>query len=829
MKRYLHLTGILLLVYSASFAQVLSPYTSGNIEQKLKKLNTLGTALYVAAHPDDENTQLIAYLANGRHFRTGYLAATRGDGGQNLIGPEIREKLGVIRTQELLAARRTDNGQQFFSRANDFGYSKDPDETFNIWDKEKVLADFVWTIRKFRPDVLITRFSLQPGITHGHHTASAVLAMEAFEASGDPSRFPEQLADVDVWQPKKIFWNTSPWFFRNTGAKFDPEEYVKVDVGEFNSSLGYSYTEIAALSRSMHKSQGFGNSGSRGSEFEYFKQWGGENTGDLFGGIDTSWKRVKGAEGVAKSLKMARDTYSTSDPSEALKNLLIARQQLLTLSDQFWKEVKLKELEEVIQLISGTYLALNAVKPAYVPGDSIKINLEAINRSPFNLSLNAIRFSLNNERFVYNMEMEDNQSIEFTYDLIIPDDMSYTNPYWLEQPGTEGMYQVDDQLLRGLPENNPAVMGYVSLGIEDQVFEVPVPVQYRRTDPVKGEVITPLIIKPEAMINLDAKALIFSNADPKPINVTLIAGRDNLSGTLQLDIPDGWKSSPEQYDFEASREDEEIPFEFLLTPPSKASEGIIKVSARINGQVYQRGRSVIDYDHIPKQTLFQEATAKVVKLDARHINSKIGYIMGAGDDMPANLEQVGYQVTQLDKDQVVASELAAYDAVILGIRAFNTLPWLSYKNQELFDYVKNGGTMIVQYNTSHRLVTEEVAPFDLKLSRDRVTVENAPVEFLSPKHQVLNQPNRITQADMEGWVQERGLYFPNEWSADLQPILGMNDPGEEQTKGSLLVGKYGEGYYCYTGISFFRELPAGVSGAYRLFMNIIDLGKSENP
>ena len=830
MKRNHLLAAVLLaLGYVSVTAQVISTYSSANINQKLKSLNTLGTVLYVAAHPDDENTQLIAYMANGENFRTGYLAATRGDGGQNLIGPEIREKLGVIRTQELLAARRIDNGEQFFSRANDFGYSKHPNETFNIWDKEQVLADFVWTIRKFRPDVLITRFSQEPGVTHGHHTASAILAMEAFEASGDPERFPEQLEYVDIWQPKKIFWNVSTWSFRRSGKTFNPDDYVKVDVGGFNASLGYSYTEISALSRSMHKSQGFGNSGSRGSEFEYFEQWGGEETENLFGGIDTSWGRVKSADEVQKYLKLAYDSYQPNKPGPALKNILIAREQLLTLPDQYWKEVKLKELEEVVRLITGTYITLDAEEPAYVPGDSITINLEAINRSEFDLKLGSVRFPSNGERFVYDLALENNEVVEFSYSFSLPKDIGYSNPYWLEQGGTEGMYKVDDQLLRGLPQNPPALLGYVAIELDGQVFEVPVPVNYRRTDPVKGEVVTPLVIQPKVMANLDANALIFSTANAKPVNVTIIAGEAKVTGNVRLNVPEGWTAEPSAFNFELVQENQESTFEFMLTPPKGASEGIITVEAEVGGEVFDRGRSVIDYDHLPKQTLFQKSSAKVVKLNAQKGNKKIGYIAGVSDEVPANLEQVGYDVTLLDKNNVVAEELASFSAVVLGARAYNTLPWLAFKNQELFDYVNNGGTVVVQYSKSYGLVTDELAPYKLKLSHDRVTVEDSPVAFLAPNHPVLNQPNKITPEDMKGWVQERGLYFSNEWGDEFQPIMGMNDPGEDQTKGSLLVAKHGKGYYCYTGLSFFRELPAGVPGAYKLFMNLLALGNSENP
>ena len=811
--------------------QVVPKYSASNVQQRLEKLNTLGTALYIAAHPDDENTQLIAYLANGMHLRTGYLAATRGDGGQNLIGPEIREKLGVIRTQELLAARRTDNGEQFFSRANDFGYSKHPDETFTIWDKEKVLADFVWVIRKFKPDVLITRFSLEPGITHGHHTASAILAMEAFKASGDPKRFPEQLKYVDTWQPKRVFWNTSSWFFRNSGQTFNPDEYLKLDVGQYNASLGYSYTEISALSRSMHKSQGFGNSGSRGSEFEYFKQWGGDDVStDMFEGLNLSWDRVEGADVVQQLLEEAKTEYDPKAPLQIVNKLLAARSALLTLPDQYWKEVKLAEIEELIMILSGTYLALNAESSAYSPGDSVQVNLEAVNRTSMDWELESVRFSSNNERFLVGMEMEDNQKINLGYQIALPLNTPFTNPYWLEETASVGMYTVSNQLLRGLPQNLPAITGYVTLKSGNQIIEVAVPVNFRRTDPVKGEVVTPLIIQPKAMVNLKSQSLIFSTSDSRPVEVTVIAGTNDFAGKLELSVPKGWTYSPKSFHVALSVKNEEKVFEFMLTPPKGESIGTIKPVLLSGSDKFNREKVVIDYDHIPLQNLFQTSESKVVKLDIKTTKAQIGYVMGAGDEVPAALEEIGYEVTLLGKDDIFSDRLAGFDAILIGVRAFNTLDWLSFKNKELFEFVENGGNLIVQYNTSHRLVTEEIAPYALKLSRDRVTVENSDVKFLTPSHAVLSSPNKITMKDMDGWVQERGLYFPNEWSEEFTPILGMNDPGEEQSDGSLLIAKYGKGYYCYSGLSFFRELPAGVPGAYKLLVNMISLGsKQTNP
>ncbi|RED97007.1 PIG-L family deacetylase [Marinoscillum furvescens] len=810
-------------------AQQSYDYSTGEVLQRLQRLNTLGSVLYIAAHPDDENTQLIAYLANQKHLRTGYLAATRGDGGQNLIGPEIREGLGVIRTQELLEARKIDGGEQFFSRANDFGYSKNPDETFNKWDKDKVLADFVWAIRKFKPDVLITRFSRVPGVTHGHHTASAVLAMEAFELSGDATAFPEQLRYVDPWQPKRVFYNIGLWSYRRSGKVFDPTGYVKLDVGKYNPVLGISCTEIAAKSRSMHKSQGFGVSGIRGSEYEYFEQWAGDSTTTLFGGLDMTWNRVQGAEEVAYFVNEAMENYNPLQPADILGSLLKAREALLKLPDQYWKEVKLQELQELMLAVTGTYISMTSDRQSYVPGDSPETNLEVINRSNAPIRLSSVRFSISDERFIYRLNLDENTKTQFSYNLTLPKNTALSNPYWLNKPGTDGMYRVDKQLLRGLPQNPPAISATITLTIDGQFIDVEVPVNYQYTDPVKGEVNLPLVVSPPVMVNLDDQALIFGNGSSQKVPVKIIAGQEGVKGDVRLAVEEGWSYQPERFTFDLERVHEEVVFEFELTPPAGASVAQVRAEALVDSRTYRQGRQVIAYDHIPQQTLFPEAETRAVKLDLKRGGQRIGYIMGAGDAVPNSLEQIGYEVQLLAKDDVVQSQLATFDAVIVGIRAFNTLSWLSYKNNELFEYAKSGGTVIVQYNTSHRLVTEQVAPLALKLSRDRVTVEEAPVEFLAPKHDVLNSPNKITAADFDGWVQERGLYFPSEWHKDFTPILGMSDPGEEQTKGSLLVAKYGRGYYCYTGISFFRELPAGVPGAYKLLVNMISLGNKQTP
>jgi LmbE family N-acetylglucosaminyl deacetylase len=816
---------LLAIVYSfQSFSQAPKKYHSGEVRQMLEKLNVLGTVLYVAAHPDDENTRLIAYYANHEHMRTAYLSATRGDGGQNLVGPEIREELGLIRTQELLAARRTDGGQQFFSRANDFGYSKHPDETFNIWNRDEVLADFVWVIRKFKPDVIITRFNQEPGTNHGHHTASAILAEEAFKLSGDKNAYPEQLNFVDTWQPSKIFWNTGWWWFRNNPEK-DTSKLTTINVGTYSPLLGKSDTEIAAESRSMHKSQGFGSSGARGEEIEYLEQWGGNQTEKPFDDITTSWGRVKGSESVQFYITKAIKEYNETNPSLIMESLVLARKELKKLDNDFWVDIKTKELDELIKAVSGLFIELKANDNSYAVGDSITINLEAINRSNSEIALESIQFNqwvnpveigtslLNNKRFTSEMNF------------VLPNGIQYSNPYWLMDKGSLGMYKVEDQTLRGTPENDPSISALAMINVGGEKILLTIPVIYKRTDPVDGEVYEPVSVGPPVMVNMSGGVLVFGDDQPKSIDVRVIAGMDNVKGVVKLEMPSGWSSIPSSRDFEISNKGEEQLFSFQVTPPKKASEGKISAVATINGTQFKKGLSVIEYDHIPKQTLYPDAEIRIVRLDLKKKGNLIGYIDGAGDAIPQNLKEVGYQVEYLQKDDVIAESLAKYDAIILGVRAFNTVDWLSFKNVELFKYAENGGTLIIQYNTNHRLVTQDIAPYDLKLSRDRVAVEDAPIRILDKNHPILQGPNKITDKDFENWVQERGLYFPNEWSDDFAAILSSNDPEESPKDGGLLVAKYGKGYYIYSGYSWFRELPAGVPGAYRLFVNMISIGK----
>ncbi|MHA6249386.1 PIG-L family deacetylase [Pontibacter sp. CAU 1760] len=818
----------LMLWLPAAWAQAPAKPHAAKVLQDLKKLNVLGSVLYVAAHPDDENTRLISYFANEKLYNTGYLAVTRGDGGQNLVGPEIREGLGIIRTQELLQARRTDGGRQFFTRANDFGYSKNPEETFTIWDKEQVLADMVYVVRKFRPDVMITRFPPDARAGHGHHSGSAILAAEAFEAAADPKRFPEQLKEVTVWQPRRLLWNTGVWSF-GSQAEFDKyvTELLKIEVGGYNPLLGKSYGELAAESRSMHKSQGFGSSGARGSAIEYLQFTKGDKASkELFEGINTSWGRIKGGDKVQKLIQKAIEQYNPAAPATIVPTLLAARKELDKLPESYWKRVKQEELQDVIQAAMGLYLEVTANSYAAAPGQPVSFRVEAINRSAIPVSLQSVRYSFASKDTTLNKPLADNQSIDFEAKATLPATLPYSQPYWLRKQGTLGMYAVESQQEVGMPENVPAVQVTFTLQVSGQPLQLTVPVVYKRTDPVEGEIYRPFVVTPPVFVNVRESVFMFANQEPKQVQVLVKAGKEDLTGNVHLQLPKGWRAEPAQVPFALKAKEAEQLVSFKVYPPQQQQEATLQAVATINGESYTQGLQVIDYRHIPAQVVLPEATAKIVKLDLKKNGQNIGYVMGAGDEVPASLQQIGYNVTLLQESDMRQTRLQQFDAIILGVRAYNTVDRLKFYQPALLEYVRNGGNLIVQYNTNHSLVMPDIAPYSLQLSRERVAVEDAEVRLLKPNHPVLNTPNKITQKDFEGWVQERGLYFPSEWSQEYEAILSSNDPGEPAREGGLLIAPYGKGNYIYTGYSWFRELPAGVPGAYRLFANLISLGKN---
>jgi LmbE family N-acetylglucosaminyl deacetylase len=898
------------------------------ILHELEKFRQMGSALYIAAHPDDENTELLAYLSRGRDYRTAYLSLTRGDGGQNVLGPDLREKLGVARTQELLAARQIDGAQQFFSRAVDFGFSKSYTETLNVWNKQEVLSDIVRVIREFHPDVLITRFSPSPGGTHGHHTASAVLAMEAFKLAGDPKAFPEQ--GLAPWQPKRIFWNISK-FQSDKAVGIDA---LAIDAGGKDPVSGETFFDIAGKSRAMHKTQGFdtfrmpGTSGTARPESFHLLD-GATATKDILEGVDTTWNRVPGGGEIGKSADEIIAHFDPRDVGASVPALLQLRKQLATLAKSEANDPVIKEkqaqLDRILQACLGLTVETTIAKSDVVPGETMTLHHSAIIQAtppasisakspadtpaklsadvpaklsesihaeistsiptkpsadapaklsesihselstnisaklstespttrsadvpsklssdiPSRLSVEipakhapsipvrwiAVRYPTIKKEESKGIDLHANELSAWDSVETLPITTPLAQPYWLRAEGTPGMFHVEEANLIGTAENSP------SFPIED-IFEVAgqqlvisdQPVQVT-TNSQGTQIRRRLDVIPPVSLRFDPDVALLTPGTSKPVQVEISAARDNSNGTLQLEAPADWKVVPPKQPFHLAKSGQHIQLKFTITAPAKSATAKIIASAEINGVRYHSQSEEINYPHIPPQLLQAPAALRAMSVELVTRGHTVGYLPGAGDSLPENMQQMGYDVKILDEAKLTAAQLRGVDAIVIGVRAFNVRNNISQAMPLLFDYIKDGGTVIAQYNRPDKLKVDKIAPYDLHISAERVTDEKAAVTFLAPESPVLNTPNKITSADFDGWLQERGLYFANQWDDHFKPILAFSDPDEAPLKGGLLVAQYGKGHFIYTGLAFFRQLPAGVPGAYRLLANLISIGK----
>ncbi len=838
---------MLLLLLLGSWQKIwagpLPPADAGEIQLKLQKLTVLGSVLYLAAHPDDENTGVLAYLANERHLRTAYLSLTRGDGGQNLIGTEQGDLLGVLRTQELLAARRIDGAEQFFTRAVDFGYSKSLEEALQIWGREAVLSDVVRVIRQFRPDVIITRFTPEVG-GHGQHLASARLAELAFSLAGDSTQFPDQLtpgSGLQPWQPRRLFWNV--WRPAVTSMNLDTTRLPGIDVGKFNPLLGKSYTEIAAESRSMHKCQGFGMSAHRGTYPEYFQLTLGQPAErDLFSGIELSWERLAerrpsspdraalssaDIREVQTLLQKARDAFAPENPAAILPTLLQLRKKLEALPPEFYVREKMDELDELIRDCAALWMVAIAPDFRISPGDTLSVTVKIVNRSGYPLTLQRVRHPYASGTGQA-QPLPRNRPVEMALPLAVPTDAPYSHPYWLREPHDPGRFTVPESQYIGRPVTPALPPVVVTLQAAGSEIACEIPLHYHWTDPIQGEKYRELAVVPPVTVNFENDLFVFAEDLPKTVRFTLKAGKAPLHGTVRLVMPGGWVAAQTEFPFQFEEKGQEIIHTVRINPPATPMRRSVAAEVEIAGHIQPARHFVqINYDHVPIQQLFPPAEAALLRVRLNLAGKNIGYVMGAGDAVPEALAQIGYRVTLLSDEDLESANLSRFDAIVTGIRAFNVRERLKATRSRLLDYVKNGGTLVVQYNTAHGLLTEDLGPYPFKISHDRVTREDAPVEFLQFDHPVFRHPNQILQPDFAGWVQERGLYFAGEWDPRYQPLLASRDPGESPRKGMLLYAPYGKGHYFYTGISFFRQLPAGVAGAYKLFVNMLAIGAGQ--
>ncbi|MGE0869306.1 MAG: PIG-L family deacetylase [Kofleriaceae bacterium] len=786
---------------------------AGELAHALDRLGSTGRVLYIAAHPDDENTRLLAYLSNIRHLDVAYLSMTRGGGGQNLIGSEQGVLLDVIRTEELLAARRIDGARQLFTRMRDVGYSKRHDETLALWNHEEALADVVWAIRSFQPDVIITRFTEIPP-NHGHHTASAILAREAFSAAADPKRFPDQLRYVKVWQAARLLRNHSMWGRRPAPP---PTDAIALDVGSYDPRLGLSMGELAAHSRSQHKSQGFGVAEQRGANVEYFVHVEGRKaTRDMFEGVDLGWTRYGSAgRSFATEISNAQRSLDRDHPDRAIPALVAAQRALDKLPDDPRVRETRQALDELVAAAGGFYARVTAAAPTAAPGARVELGIELVARGT---PVTVRRVEVGGSTPITaatRVALAERKQI--TTAVTLPAQAAPSLAYWLQQPAQPGRYTVTDPRMIGAPLGPPALSATIDLLIGGRVVRLVRPVVHAWTDPVHGERVRPFMIVPPATVT-PLREAVLSPGRPGPVDLRIRAGRDGVTGTVELTLPAGWTARPANQPIALAKAGDEITLRFELSPRGAARAGDATPVVRIDGTSWSLREDEIDYPHIPRQLVLRPATVRLVPIELRAPTRAIGYVRGSGDSIPSDLRHVGFKVEELDDETLRSGNLRRYGTIVLGIRAHNTRPVLARSNARLLEFVRTGGTLLVQYTT---LGPTGLGPYPFELSRDRITDETAAPVFLDPNNPLLKRPHAITAADFDGWVQERGIYFAGTWDPHYKPLLRFSDPGEQPLDGSLLVARHGKGRFIYTGLAFFRQLPAGVPGAFRLFANLV--------
>ncbi|HEX5010633.1 MAG TPA: PIG-L family deacetylase [Planctomycetota bacterium] len=830
----LALVACLALAFPAPAQRAPEQLDGAAILHRLHKLQTFGSALYIAAHPDDENTRLITWLSNGRKVRTAYLSLTRGDGGQDLIGPELGDALGILRTQELLEARRIDGGEQFFTRAVDFGYSKSPEESFAKWGRQEVLADVVRVIRTFRPDVIITRFPPEGGGGHGHHTASAQLAQEAFDLAADSSAFPDQLAaGLQPWQAQRLFFNGSTFFRADVAeqAAKDPAHWLAVDVGGFDPLLGASYTEIAGRSRSQHKSQGFGAAEARGQQLEYLRLDKGTPLAapDPFDGIDLGWTRVPGSERVQSLLAEVVAAYDVQAPERSLSGLAAVLRALEELAasagpDAAFVEHQAQAARELILQLCGVVVQVNAPSPRVAAGDTLSASLSVLQRAQGAALEVAAVTGPDGATTAVGETLAWNRALERPLTWSVPATQPIDQPYWLAAPHG-ALYQPDLGRHAGI---EPVAAGAATFRVELRLPDgssVRVDRQAMQTwvDRVAGERSRPVTVTPVASIAVaDPVALV--RGGRASVDVEIEALTDGLSGELGATLPTGWTLQAAPAPVQALALGERATRRFDLVAGPQAQRGVMHVAFTGSRGAADRTLHVIDHPHILPQAWSTPADVLLLPADVAVSTKRVGYIEGAGDEVPQALARLGVEVERIDPATAQGSDLARCEAIVMGIRAYNTVPALVHFQPTLLRFVQDGGTLVVQYDTSGSdlvLPASRIGPYPFELTRDRVTVEEAVPTFLAPTHPLMTTPNALQASDFDGWVQERGLYFAGGLDPAYVPLIAWSDPGEAPLDGALIACDDGRGRFIYTGLSLFRQLPAGVAGSYRILANLI--------
>jgi LmbE family N-acetylglucosaminyl deacetylase len=844
---------------------------AATLAESISRLPIYVSVLHTAAHPDDENNALLAYLARGLFARTAYLSLTRGDGGQNRLGSELFEALGVIRTEELLAARRVDGAEQFFTRAYDFGFSKSAHETLAKWDHEEILGDIVRVIRTFRPDVIISRFSGAPSDGHGHHQAAGILTREAFFAAGDPQRFPEQISEgLRPWQAGRLFWNK----FRSSRRSAPPEEprEVTVDLGAYNPLLERTYYQLGVSAQNLHRSQlplRLPRSGERLDGFRRLDVKGSGSANDLFDGMDLTLVRIADFVGDGSTAReplraelrelhaiaqAATERFRPREPSAIVPLLWQGYERLRRLrealrswaldalaADRIDYALRVKEQEFRTALERSLGLEIEAVASARstVRGSTPSVVISMINHSSYTLVLEGVQlrapggWQVTPPPFQKTL-LAPRQGVELSFQVTVPEEATLTQPYWLESPRVRDRFSVRDSKQLIYPFAPPLLGTSLRWQIQEDEFSGVVDSERAVEFPLAGRGLGDMRevfrVVPDLSVALDPPVLIAPLTDQpleKQVSVTVLG---NVVGdtVLRLQVPSGWTVDPPEQRITIAVAGQEATRRFTVRSPAVAAEGSFRIRAvaDFRGRQISHGYRVIEYPHIRSHLLYREAVTRVEVFGVNTAQGlQVGYVMGAGDDVPGAIEQLGIGVHLLSAEDLASGALGRYDTIVVGARAYEFRPELVANQQRLLDYVREGGTLIVQY---HTLASEGVAftPYAAKLSRARVVDATALVTVLEPGHTIFRWPNLITEKDFSGWIQERGLYFLEQWDEHFTPLLESHDPGEPPQRGGMVIATYGKGTFVYTGYAWFRQLPAGVPGAFRLFANLISLPRA---
>jgi LmbE family N-acetylglucosaminyl deacetylase len=815
-------TLIVLLLAAATVAlgqpAVQRPAPSATIYGNLVRLNNLVRVLYVAAHPDDENTRLLAWLARGRHIPTAYLSITRGDGGQNIIGSEQGPALGLIRSHELLAARQLDGADQFFGRAVDYGFSKNPEEAFTIWDRERLIGDVVWIYRTYRPDVVICRFPKDSMAGHGQHSVSAIVAEDAFRRSASPAAFAEQLLHTTPWQPRRLLLNAYRFGTRSTIR----EGMFRLDVGQYDPLLGMGYGELAGVSRSIHRSQGAGTPSIPGVLPEFFGTVAGDAPkASLFDGIDTTWGRV-GRPDLTPRVQAIINAFSMQHPERSVPALLELRREVATLSDVFWRREKLAEIDQLIIDCMGLYADASLTEtPTTLAGTTHQASARIVSRAERTVFLTSIRWP--DGTLTSGEALEPDSLVTVTQSITIPPTTRPTEPYWLQQPSRESLFTIPADTFLGRPTTPSSLPVRFTLVVGSDTVAVTTALASKRLDPLRGDVIEPLRIVPRASVEPAVPVIYATPRQQLSIPVRIRANGPITQARLTYSSRSGPTGSLDGISIPSGRD---TLISIYISAGSVSAQDTIRFALAVDGQVFTKSFHTIAYDHLPTLQYATDAAVHVTVAPFEHRIKRVGYIEGAGDYIPTFLKGLGIQVDNLSDEELLRTDsLMKYDAIISGVRLVNVRKSIKYLLPALFRYVERGGTFLMQYNTLQDMATKDLGPFPFSISNKRVTQERAPVSTIRADHPILLHPNRLTSAAFDGWVQERGLYFPDTWDPKYQTVLSMNDTGELPLQGSILHARHGKGNYVYTSLSMFRQLPAGVPGAAMLFLNMLSLGK----